>query len=205
MPDSTPAIGDFRSGPDTSPRKETPETTPAPAPADPDTRSAESVVTSTVDELKAAQAAEAALTPAERYQKRLRDAGISVSAATGIYDAVMTRGHYEEYVSLGRGGKATFKTRAYEDALRVQTALEMQKPQLVITQDELVTRFNLAASLSEWQGKAVPHETDQDFENALKLIRKMPGPVFSMLATELVKFDQKTMLVFSEGAAENFS
>lgn len=205
MPETLPTIGDFRGTPDTSPRKEVPEVKAVPMPADPDTRSAESVVATTVEDLKAAQAAEAALTPVERYQKRLREAGIAMSAATGIYDAVMTKGFYEEYVSLGRGHKATFKTRAYEDALRLQTALEMQKPQLVITQDELVTRFNMAASLSEWQGKALPHETDADFEAALKLIRKLPGPVYSMLATELVKFDQKVMTVFSEGAAENFS
>lgn len=206
MPETPPTIGDFRSGPDASPRKAAVEEKAVAVPPEPDTRSTESVVATTIADLKAAEAAEAALTPVERYQKRLREAGISIADSNSIYDAVMTKGYYEQYVYLGKsGGRAVFRTRMYEDALRLQTALEMQKPQLVITQDELVTRYNMAASLSEWQGRVVPHETDQDFDNALKLIRRLPGPVYSMLANELMKFDQKTMTVFSDGAAENFS
>lgn len=209
MSDPRPVIGDFRTTPSTAARK-TPDPVPveekvAPVPQEPDIRSTESVVATTFAEMKAAEQAELALTPAERYQKRLREATISLADATAIYDAVLTNGYHETYVRLGKSGRAVFRTRVYEDALRLQTALEMEKPQLVITQDELITRYNLAASLYEWQGKAIPHETDADFQAALKLIRRFPGPVYSLLAMELAKFDQRVMAVFSEGAAENFS
>jgi hypothetical protein len=80
----------------------------------------------------------------------------------------------------------------------------MQKPQLAISQDELITRYNLAASLFEWDGKVLKHETEEDFDTLLLLLRKLPGPIFSVLARELSKFDAKIMAVFDAGAAENF-
>lgn len=205
MPAINPRIGDFRPGPSAT-ATPTPDPDKAVAvPVEPDTRQPEAVVEKTIEDLKAQQDAEAALTPAERYQKRLAEANISMVDATAIYDAVLGKGYYEEYVRLGKSGRAVFRTRLYEDSLRIQTALEFQKPQLVITQDELITRYNMAASLYEWQGKVIPHKTDKDFENALTTVRQLPGPVYNLLALALSKFDQKVMTVFSEGAAENFS
>jgi len=198
-----PIIGDFRPTPVAT---ATPDPDKAVAiPDEPDTRQVADVMEKTVEDMKTLQAAEESLTPAERYQKRLKEAKITLNDATVIYDAVLSKGYYEEYVRLGKAGRAVFRTRLYEDSLRLQTALELQKPQLVLTQDELITRYNLAASLYEWQGKPIPHESDTDFDNTLKLIRKMPGPVYALLATALSKFDQKIMLIFGEGATENFS
>jgi hypothetical protein len=93
----------------------------------------------------------------------------------------------------------------YDDHLRLQTTLEMQKPQLAISQDELITRYNLAASLYEWAGEKLKHDNDEDFDNIMKLLKKMPSPLFSVLSRELSKFDTKVMAVFAEGADENFS
>lgn len=207
MPENSPVIGDFRKTPNNTERQVKNENVPAPQAEEalPAVEKPESTVAETVAAMKAAEAAEAALTPIERYQKRLRDANITSAFATTIYDGVLSKGYYEEYVTLTKTVRAVFRTRLYEDLLRIQTELEMAKPTLAITQDELITRFNLAASLYEWQGKKIPHETDEDFSAALRLVRRLPGPVFSLLATELMKFDNKIMTVFSEGAAANFS
>lgn len=200
-----PTIGDFRGADDNKPRPPPPpvetekaaalptEETPAPekAPAPPGLAEA---LTRDLD----------FLTPAERYRENLKRLKIDLKEAAAIYDGVLSKGYYEEYVRLRGDQRAVFRTRMYEDHLRLQTVLEMQKPQLAISQDEIITRYNLAASLYEWNGKTLKHETDEDFDAVMKLVRKLPGPIFTLLNRELSKFDAKVMAVFDEGADENF-
>lgn len=190
-----PTIGDFRSPDQNKPRV-------PPTPSSPEKVSSPTSETS-VNTEPTSQDPDF-LTPAEKYRKQLEAAKIDLKEAEGIYDAVLTKGYYEEYVRLRGTHRAVFRTRAYEDHLRLQTVLEMQKPQLAISQDELITRYNLAASLFEWDGKVLKHETEEDFDTLLLLLRKLPGPIFSVLARELSKFDAKIMAVFDAGAAENF-
>jgi hypothetical protein len=144
------------------------------------------------------------LTPAERYRERLKVMKIDLKEAESIYDGVLTKGYYEEYIRIRGSNRAVFRTRMYEDHLRLQTVLEMQKPQLALSQDELITRYNLSASLFEWNGKTLKHDNDADFDEVMKLVRRLPSPVFSLLQRELSKFDAKVMAVFEEGADENF-
>lgn len=179
-----PVIGDFRSVPNNVARTESKvETPPATTPAD-----------ETIP-----------LTPVELYRKRLTDTGISLSDAQMIYDNVLTKGYHEEIIPLKKGVRAVFRTRAYDDTMRLQQELEAAQPRLVLSQEDLVTRFNLAASLYEWKGEAIKHDGDDAFDAALAIVKKMPGPVFSLLAQALAKFDQKIMVIFSEGSAEAFT
>lgn len=144
------------------------------------------------------------LTPAEKYRELLKERNISLDEADAIYDAVLSKGYYEEYVRLRGNHRAVFRTRQYADNLRLQTVLEMNKPQLVLSQDELITRYNLSASLYEWDGKVLKHDTEADFDAVMSLIQKLPAPLYSVLARELSKFDAKIMAIFSEGAEQNF-
>ena len=195
-----PTIGDFRGAEQNKPR-------PPPPPEPEEKEDAPKAEASKEEEAPVATAPSADLdflTPAEKYRERLKSMKIDLKEAEGIYDAVLSKGFYEEYVRLRGNRRAVFRTRAYEDHLRLQTILEMQKPQLAISQDELITRYNLAASLYEWDGKPLKHDTDEDFDALLMLLRKLPGPLFSVLARELSKFDTKVMAVFDEGADENF-
>ena len=192
-----PVIGDFR-----SPEKNKPRTAPPPAPEKESPEEVEAEAAAKVLDEVAEDSA--FLTPAELYRENLKKLKLDLKTAELIYDTVLTKGYYEEYVRLRGDHRAVFRTRSYEDHLRLQTTLEMQKPQLAISQDELITRYNLAASLYEWDGKTLKHETDDDFDAVMTLLRKMPAPLFSVLARELSKFDAKIMAVFSEGADENF-
>ena len=205
MADSRPVIGDFRSKPVNPPRGSMmPDfvNTPAPkAPPAPEPATADSDVKEAAEDIE--KAFETELTLAEKYRKRLEEAKISLTVANAIYDAVLDKGFYEEYVRI-RTNRAVFRTRTYDDQLRLQTALETFQPRMAHSHDELVARYNLAASLFEWQGKAYKHDTEAEFEAVLQLIRKMPQPVVSMLYDALMKFDQKIMLVFSEGATDSF-
>lgn len=201
-----PTIGDFRGAEQNKPR-------PPPAPAQGTEEKPTADIRVEVDEPKPEAVAEAVaeatkdldfLTPAEKYRERLKQMKIDLKEAEAIYDAVLSKGYYEEYVRLRGNHRAVFRTRMYEDHLRLQTILEMQKPQLAISQDELITRYNLAASLYEWNGKPLKHETDEDFDAVLLLVKKLPGPLFTVLSRELAKFDTKVMAIFDEGADENF-
>lgn len=193
-----PVIGDFRGTSENKPRQPPPEEKKVEAP-EPVKEAAEGDEPTLANEPQADF-----LTPAEQYRARLKEMKIDLKEAETIYDGVLTKGYYEEYVRLRGDHRAVFRTRAYEDHLRLQTVLEMQKPQLAISQDELITRYNLAASLYEWNGKVLKHDTDEDFDTVLKLIRRLPGPLFTVLQRELSKFDSKIMAVFGEGADENF-
>lgn len=194
-----PTIGDFRGTSDNKPRASPPpDSKEEVASAEP------SVHTETPDPSQELLRDTDFLSPAEKYRERLKQMQVDLKEAEVIYDAVLSKGYYEEYVRLRGDHRAVFRTRQYEDHLRLQTILEMQKPQLAISQDELITRYNLASSLFEWDGKPLKHETDDDFDSVLKLVRKLPAPLFTVLSRELAKFDAKVMAVFAEGADENF-
>jgi hypothetical protein len=207
-----PTIGDFRSTENNKPRTSPAQTptvaTPPPNTAVSDNSEEKDVeVELTPDEEKVKQALtddSDFLSPAEKYRENLKKMKIELKEAEAIYDGVLSKGYYEEYIRIRGNNRAVFRTRTYEDHLRLQTILEMQKPQLAISQDDLITRYNLAASLYEWNGKQLKHDTDDDFDTVMRMIRKLPGPLFTVLARELSKFDAKIMTVFSEGAAENF-
>lgn len=200
-----PIIGDFRGTEQNKPRPPpAPETAPASAPVQ-DTPTNETTETTPATKIANEVTKDLdMLSPAERYREQLKLMKIDLKDAESIYDGVLTKGYYEEYVRLRGNQRAVFRTRMYDDHLRLQTVLEMQKPQLAISQDELITRYNLAASLYEWGGKPLKHETDEDFDEVMKIVKKFPAPVFSLLQRELAKFDSKVMAVFSEGADENF-
>lgn len=208
-----PPVGNFRSTPGNAPRQSAEKsaaaapTPPAPEPVTPTLIPASMSRPAAPPEAPRAppeaEEPEVELTPRERYEQRLADANISRSMANAIFDAVMSKDYYEEYVQVG-SNRAVFRTRMYDDHLRLQTALELQRPGLVLTQEDMITRYNLAASLHEWRGKPIPHNSDDDFDKAMTIVKKMPAPVYSLLAQKLAEFDRKVMTVFSDGATESF-
>ena len=182
------SIGDFKGGSST-PRATAPVETPVPPAA----------------AAEAAVVADAVKTPAERYNERLKDVGISKEEAAAIFDEVLTKGYYQETVSI-RGRKAILRTRTYEDHIRALTAVETFSPRYQMSQEELHSRFNLAASLVEWNGTVYKKGGDSaaEFKATHEAVQRLPAPVYGILISELVKFDAKMFVVFSDGAADSF-
>jgi hypothetical protein len=144
------------------------------------------------------------LTPAELYQNRLKDAGIDLLQARSILDAVISGGYYEESFTLA-GRKGTFRTRSYANQRRIAKALEVENPATGYAQNELIVRYNLAASLVEWAGNRYYTGNDEkQFQDKLVGLDDFPGPVITLLSNELAKFDAKMMIVFSDGAIDSF-
>lgn len=201
MPADRPRIGDFRSPPENAPRTTAavPESAKAPPPAP----AAKPKPAEDADEPASEEPTPPELTAKERYLKRLEEAKIGRDTAAAIYDAIIEKGYYEEFVTIGKH-KAIFRTRVYDDSLRLQTALEATRPTLVLTQEDMITRYNLAASLYAWKNTTYKHDTDEDFDTVMDMVKKLPAPVYSLMVQRLAEFDHKIMTIFSDGATETF-
>ena len=194
-----PPVGNFRSVPNNTPRGSM-------APSSITTEPPKAVAPPVVEEPPAPEPKEepeVPKTPAELYQERLAAAGITHTQAQIIIDSVLEHDYYEEEFTL-RNQQGIVRTRSYEDILRMQQELDQAKPATQLGQNELMNRCNLASSLVRWRNQAFKHETDADFKTNLALIRKLPGPVMSLLIDQLAKFDAKVMIVFSDGATDSF-
>lgn len=184
-----PSIGSFRTVPNNEPRRP-PETAPS------DEKVIETEPVDTKEPLK--------LTPAETYAKLLKEHNIELKEARAIIDDVIVNGFYQESFTL-LGRKATFKTRAYGDQLRVNKALELENPTHSVTVGDLVVRHNLAASLTEWANNKYPSpRNEEEFQARLAALEFFSAPLINLLSNQLAKFDTKMMVVFSDGCIDSF-
>jgi hypothetical protein len=155
---------------------------------------------------------QAALTPITDYKKFLKQQGITEDKATVIVDDLLVKSAYQETFHLSKSISIDLRTRQQDDLLRLQAAMKAQRPVYDDAIDELVTRYNMAASLVRY------HETTFEFpmpgadskvreglfDKRLEYVENLPAPVFSAISTKLAKFDWVVMAVMQEGVAENF-
>jgi len=153
-----------------------------------------------------------AMLPIENYRKYLEEHEITEDEAARIVDDLMTNGYYEEEIPITRRVSLRLRTREQRDVIRVQLAMQVQRPLFTDTMNELVSRYNLAASLVAYNGKEYyfpgptdsPERVDQLFDDRLKVVEKLASAVFSRLTVSLARFDRKVLAVMREGVAENF-
>lgn len=154
------------------------------------------------------------LTPAERWQKNLKDAEISEAQAFVILDDVIAKGYWEKEYPLFRGRlNVTFRTRDGQHRRRLQRALQEHSSNVsTLTFTEIVTRYNLAASLSVYKKTRLPFaaetatvdDVEEAFLKRYDFVGRLPAPVFDQLVEALVNFDKVVAAAFSEGAASGF-
>lgn len=153
-----------------------------------------------------------ALSPVKDYRKFLEKNKISVDHAAQIVDNMLMQGFHEETYQLTSRFSVTFRTREKRDSIRLQTAIQVQQPSFQIVYDDIVARYNLAASLSQFGDTAFSfpkpgadaEETGGAFEERMRFVEGLADPVFDKLRTKLVKFDQLLIMVMREGVTENF-
>lgn len=165
-------------------------------------------------EKKEDDAVELKLTPAERWEKNIESAGLSEAQAFAILDDVIAKGYWEKEYNLFRGRlNVTFRTRDGQHRRRVQRALQEQStPVSTLSFTEIVTRYNLAASLSVFKKTRLPFAPDNGtvdqiedaFLQRYDFVGKISGPVFDQLVEALIDFDKLVTAAFSEGAAAGF-
>jgi hypothetical protein len=204
-----PLIGPNFSGPvDNGPRKSLQSKDEVEAESTPE-KTGEEKLDEVVESKRPLTAAE----KAKRYREGLEEAGIPLEKARAILDAVIFKNCYiEDVVLLGRL-KVGIRTRVYEDLQRIMHALETEAPAFPVHTDDLVARYNVAASLAYYQdhrfefpdpGTASLQEITSAFEKRMQFLMSLSTPVVSSLIEAVNKFDRVMATVFAEGAPEDF-
>lgn len=190
------AIADFVAGKEIS-SLGVPEPAPATqatqaAPATPP-QSREAVLEKAVNELEQA--------PEMTYDEKLKAHGITKEQVVEILDAMFTRGFFEKTYKMSGNIFVTFRTRKSEDQDRLLQRLEAESPQFPATVSNLVSKYNLAASL--WRYKEQEFGA-MEFKARYDYVSSLPDIVFRLLCVKLSKFDQMMLDVMDEGAIANF-
>jgi hypothetical protein len=162
----------------------------------------------------AAEAEQAAedLKPHERYERRLKDVGVTRDEAARIVDAILERGYWSEEVPITSRRKVKLRTRQYRDGERLTNYLEATRPFFAETRNEITYKYCLAASLEQYGETKFKHlapsaskdDHDQAFQIRLDFLGGLADPALRILFAKLSKFDVKVATVTEEGAIENF-
>jgi hypothetical protein len=116
-----------------------------------------------------------------------------------IFDELIFSGEYVEDKEFRNGKlKVSFRSRSVEDTSEISKDVEAKDFKLITTMQEHRAILNLAYSLVKYAGtdwSKVP------VEDRIVRIKKLPGPVASLLSEELNKFDQKIFVACQEGEA----
>jgi len=156
-----------------------------------------------------------ALIPVKNYTEFLQAHDISEEKAEEIVDNILMRGFHEETYPLSKKSAVIFRTRAHRDTMRLHQALQVRDPVFQDIANELVIRYNMAASLAAITGpseqrfefptdKTSDEETIKLFDLRMKYIERMPGALFAKLSMKLSQFDRLVMAIMREGVTENF-
>jgi hypothetical protein len=222
-----PSLGDFVR-PGSTPAKPAAKKDEPPKPATPTTEEAEEALLAKVDKQEETDAdrevktrlsiyedISQSLVPVKDYAKFLKDHDISEDKAEEIVDNILMRGFHEETYPLTKKSAVVLRTRAHRDTLRLHQALQIRQPVYQDVANEIIIRYNLAASLSAITGPAEKHfefpddetideEVVKLFDVRMRYIERMPGALFAKLSMKLSQFDRIVMAVMREGVTENF-
>lgn len=146
------------------------------------------------------------------YEEGLKEAGISLKEARVIIDSILFQQFYSETIQLSKQFEVVFRTRLYEDNIRAMKYLEVENPSYPQSINDLLARYNLAASLLqygetsfEFPSKDTTKEQEEKlFDIRLQFVKRLPIPVIMRLLAELNKFDYKVSAALADGAPEDF-
>lgn len=167
-----------------------------------------------IEEVKSKAKEYVSLTPAERWLRNIKNAGMEEDEANEILDKVLEQGYWEKEYALYHGRlKVVLRSRDAASNQRVANALDDVRTfdQAVINQARL--RVQLACSLVRYRDKALataaPDEPMSDHDRAFRerlafCDRFIAGPMVEALYRALVDFDNKTYAALSEGASSGF-
>jgi hypothetical protein len=155
---------------------------------------------------------EKVLSQEEQYLKNLADRKIEIKEARHVMEQMVTKGYYEESFKIGPA-TLTLRTRVYEDMMRSQRMLEVERPEYATAVQELLNRYNTAASLVRYGDHYFEHvdpmtaseeDMDKAFEPRLRFLRRQPQYVTLKMQQFCFDFDQKMIAIFGEGAPQDF-
>jgi len=125
-------------------------------------------------------ASSAPLTPediAKQYSAGLAEVGLTVTSARSIMEEILIGGKYEDTTKIGPV-LVTLRTRNYKDTVRTNRYLELENPTYNMSVQDLVARFNIAASLVSYGDKIFEHPDPEESEDTVLgcLLYTSPSP-----------------------------
>lgn len=174
--------------------KETTVATPNPTSANPaSTKSREDELVKALKEIEEA--------PEFTYEQKLEKHGLEKEQAMEILDSMFSRGFFEKTFKVAGAAQVTFRTRLSEDQDRLLQRIEAEAPQFPASVSNLVSKYNLAASLREFKGT---NFVKADFKQKYDFVSNLPDIVLRILCVKLARFDEMMLDVMDEGAIANF-
>lgn len=147
------------------------------------------------------------------FLKGLEEAGVTPVEARTIMDEILEKGYYTSTHQV-RGKDIVIRSRNYSDTLRTQRFLEVESPTYAMNMDEIIMRYNTAASLVRFGEHTFEHPEDKKeytneeveaaFDVRRKFIERLPSIMVGKLNTMVYNMDMKLAAVFAEGAPEDF-
>lgn len=144
------------------------------------------------------------------YADGLKANKLSVGQAREIMEKILVKGFYEEDYRIGGMLPIKLRTRNYTDSVRTQNYLESESPTYNLVINEVIARYNLSASLSQFGERifSFPAEGREEIEEAFQerynFVMAQPYVVINKLQGFLYLFDRRVAAVFAEGAPEDF-
>jgi hypothetical protein len=140
----------------------------------------------------------------EIYEDDLAEFDLTLEDAAKIVDQLIFNQAYIEEVPITRKLTVKFRTRTPKQVHRMYKVLEDIQPNIQGMAVSIVSKYNLAFSLVEFDGKRLNPDTDDGLKRSLDLIDRLPGPLYNVLLNKLSKFDEKLSVVMREEAIVNF-
>lgn len=145
----------------------------------------------------------------EQYKDGLKEVNLDIAGARAIMEGILIKDFYEESYRIGPL-PIKLRTRTYSDTLRAQQHLEVENPTYNMSVQDLVARYNVAASLSQYGDNKFEFptktgtEVEKAFQQRLNFVMARPAIVMAKLMELAYKFDIKMAAVFAEGAPQDF-
>jgi hypothetical protein len=156
--------------------------------------------------------AERTLKPRLSYEERLKEVGLTKEQAAEIVDNVLFKGFHTQDIPMTPRMKIRLRTRQLRDTQRAQLYLEVSHPSYDTHYNEILMRYNAAASLEKWGNDVfefpkkddAPERVEQLFKQRLDYVDSLADPAVRLLFTKVWGFDRKVIVALEEGAIENF-
>jgi hypothetical protein len=152
------------------------------------------------------------LSPEEKYEQTLKEFDLTLRDARSIMEKMVTKGFYSEEFKIGPI-TCVLRTRVYEDLIRTQRLLESERLEYSSSVQEVLNRYNTAASLARYGENIFEHpdpqvsteiEIEEAFEKRLLFVRRLPQLISVRVMQFSYEFDRKMLAVFGDGAPQDF-
>jgi hypothetical protein len=150
---------------------------------------------------------------AEEYKQNLKELDIPIEKARVVLDNVIFNKAHVEDIVVGGKLRIGLRTRVYQDLRRIMHVLEAEAPSYPVHTQDLVARYNVAASLAYYGetkfdfpdfASEKEEEVMKAFDARMNFLLSLPSPIVNRLINETVKFDRMVEAIFAEGAPEDF-